>query len=529
MSPRTPRSVLSAPREGPAPASGGDRPDPVAWIVPAEDALAGRLGRTTRQALDRIREQSHDSRPAPDHWERLADSAYAGFARTVLEAAAARAAAIQAGEIPYAADKAFTAEEVAVLGRACRVALLRDEAWLPELLERLLPAIAVAPTPARTLPSQALLFELARSAQEFPTPEAAAALRAVRGIVRHAGVPRQLDRGLKRIDAALSERPEVAFRLPDLGYGPDGVHRASFGEYEARITVGDDVTLTWHRQDGQELRGVPAAIRRDRPVRLTELRALVKRTRAHLTTLTRALEAALLAEAGQPYGRWRVEQAEHPIGRPLTEHLLWEVEVAHGQWRAGLPVEGGRRFIDAAGEPWAVADEDAPIRLWHPARAVPDEIRSWRDHLTERRIRQPFPQVFREVYLPGPAERDTRSRSDRFAGHGLRFRQVYALMKARGWEPAMLGPWDGGDEGEATRVIAGRGWRGRLFLRYAGEARQEDFATTGQVGFERRTDDGWRAVPPGEVPPVVFSELMRDVDLFIGAGGRADPSGLASM
>ncbi|GAA0328960.1 DUF4132 domain-containing protein [Actinoallomurus spadix] len=519
MSPRTLRSVLSAPLEGHAPESEGDRPAPTLRIVPAEEALAGRLGRTTRRALDLIREQSHDSRPAPDHWERLADSAYAGFARTALEAAAARAAAIQAGDIRYAADKAFTAEEIAVLGRACRVALLRDEPWLPELLERLLPAIAVAPTPARTLPSQALLFELARSAQEFPTPEAAAALRAVRGVVRHAGVPKQLDRALKRIDAALSERPEVAFRLPDLGFGPDGVHRAPFGEYEARITVGDDVMLTWHRQDGRELRGMPAAIRRDRPERLTELRALLKRTRAHLTTLTRALEATLLAEAGQPYGRWRAEQAEHPIGRPLTERLLWEVEVAPGQWRSGLPVEGGRRFIDAAGEPWAVADEDAPIRLWHPARAVPEEIRAWRGHLTERRIRQPFPQVFREIYPLGPAERKTRSYSGRFAGRGVRFRQVYALMKARGWEPAMLGPWDGGHEGVATRVIAGRGWRGRLFLEYADPARQEDLAITGQVRFERRTEDGWRAAVLEEVPPVVFSELMRDVDLFIGAGG----------
>ncbi|MCO5970977.1 DUF4132 domain-containing protein [Actinoallomurus soli] len=517
MSPRTLSSVL--PAGDPAPVD--ERPAPAVRIVPAEDALAGRLGRTTRQALDRIREQSHDSPPTLDHWERLADSAYAGFARTALEAAAARAAAIQAGDIPYVADKAFTPEEVAVLGRACRVALLRDEPWLPELFERLLPAIAVAPTPARTLPSQALLFELARSAQEFPTPEAAAALRAVRGVVRHAGVPKQLDRNLKRIDAGLSERPEVAFRLPDLGFGPDGVRRVPFGEYEARITIGDDVTLTWHRPDGRESRSVPAAIRRDRTARLAELRELVKRTRAHLATLTRALEAALLGEAGQPYGRWRVEQAEHPIGRPLTERLLWEVEVAPGQWRAGLPVEGGRRFIDAAGEPWAATEEDAAIRLWHPARSTPEEIRSWRDHLTERQIRQPFAQVFREIYVVGPAERETPGCSTRYAARTLRFRALYALMKTRGWEPVMLGPWDGGDEGEATRVIAGRGWRGRLFLKYADAARHEDLATTGRVRFERRTEDGWRAAAPAEVPPTVFSELMRDVDLLVAAASTS--------
>ncbi|GAA4610688.1 hypothetical protein GCM10023195_44620 [Actinoallomurus liliacearum] len=526
MSPETLRSVLPTPLEDPAAEpAGGERPAETPRIVAAEQALAGRLDGGTDQALARIRDQSYDSRPTPEHWERLADSPYAGFARTALETAAARATAIQAGELPYVADRAFSTEEVAVLGRACRVALLRDEPWLPELFDRLLPAIAVAPTPARTLPSQALLFELARSAQEFPTPEAAAALRAVRGVVRHAGVPKQLDRNLKRVDAALSERAEVAFRLPDLGFGPDGVHRCAVGDYEARITVGEDVALTWHHHDGRELRGVPAAVRRDHPERLKELRELVKRTRAHLTTLTRALEAALLAEAGQAYGRWRAEQAGHPIGRPLIERLLWEVEVAPGQWRAGLPVEGGRRFLDAAGEPWAAVDEDAVIRLWHPIRATPEEIRAWRDHLTERRIRQPFKQAFREIYLLTPAERETRGYSNRFAAHILRFRQLYALMKGRGWEPPMLGPWDGGYEGEATRVLPGRGWRGRLFLEYADPAQYEDLAATDQVRFERRTDGEWREAAPDEVPPVVFSELMRDVDLFVGVTSiAADPT-----
>ncbi|WP_460352633.1 DUF4132 domain-containing protein [Actinoallomurus acanthiterrae] len=508
--------------------SGGE-PAPVAETLPgpvvvAEEALAEGLDGATRKSLDVIRARIYNEPPSGDDWERLADSAYAGFARTVLETAVVRAAAIQAGEIPYAADKAFATDEVAVLGRAVRVALLRDETWLPELLDRLLPAVAVAPSAARTLPSQALVFEVARSAQEFPTPEAAAALRAVRGIVRHAGVPKQLDRSLKRIDAALADRTEVAFRLPDLGFGPDGVYRGAVGEYEARITVGEDATLTWHRRDGNDLRGVPAAVRRDHPERLKELRELVKRTRAHLTTLTRALEGALLAESGQAYGRWRAEQAEHPLGRPLTERLIWEVEVAPGEWRAGLPVEGGRRFVDAAGEPWAAVGEDAVIRLWHPVRATPGEIRAWRDQLTERHLRQPFKQAFREIYLLTPAEEETRIYSNRFAAHILRYRRLYALFKARGWQAGMLGPWDGGYEGEATRVLPGRRWRGRLFVEYVDPAWQDELASTDQVRFERRTDDGWREAALEDVPPTVFSEVMRDVDLFVGVTSiAADP------
>jgi hypothetical protein len=126
----------------------------------ADDSVT--LGRAARRALAVIRENDYYAQPGPDEWEALAASEYAAFARQALDAAAARGAAVQSGELPYAADKAFTTDEVNVLGRATRVALLRDEPWLPELLGRLLPAIAVAPTAAKTLPSQALLFHPAR-------------------------------------------------------------------------------------------------------------------------------------------------------------------------------------------------------------------------------------------------------------------------------------------------------------------------------------------------------------------------------
>ena len=42
-------------------------------------------------------------------------------------------------------------------------------------------------------------------------------------------------------------------------------------------------------------------------------------------------------------------------------------------------------------------------------------------------------------------------------------------------------------------------------------------AVTGQVRFHRPAEGGWQAAPLAEVPPLVFSEAMRDVDLFSAA------------
>ncbi|MBY8840408.1 DUF4132 domain-containing protein [Streptomyces sp. SP2-10] len=512
-------------------------------IVADEIAVVAGLppgGQTLLTGIDR---RSRFASPHGHAWGRTAENpAYVAFTRRALEAAADRTDAIRAGEIPYRADKAFTDREVTSLGQALRVALLRDEPWLPELFDRLLPGIALAPTTARTLPSQALLYEVVRAAQDYPTPELVTAIRTVRRTVRHAGVPKQLDKMLKKADAALAERTDVALRLPRLGFeavatggsttggsatdgsassgsaadgsAVGGVLRRPAGDYMAVVTVAETATLTWEK-DGRPLRGVPAPVRRDHAALVKELRDLVKRVNAQLVTLARALEGGYTVDAAHPYGWWRSELAGHPLARSLVRRLIWEVEVAPGQWRAVLP-ETDEHLPDAP--------DDALVRLWHPLRSRPDDVRAWRDLLTERRIRQPFKQAFREIYLLTPAEQETRVYSNRFAAHLVHYRRMFALFRARGWKSALLGPWDAGDADDAERTLAAGEWRVRFFHTWADRAGEDELASTDQVRFDRRVDGAWREAPLTDVPALVFSEAMRDVDLFVGVTSiAADP------
>lgn len=484
-------------------------------IAVDETTVITGLASAERAILSEITQScSYASRPFTHAWRRMADNpAYAAFARRALQTAADRADAIQAGEIPYQADKAFTAREVVALGHAARVALLRDELWLPELLDRLLPGIAVAPTAAKTLPSQALLYEMVRAGQDFPTPELVTAIRAVRAGVRHAGVPKQLGKMLKKVEAALADRTDVALRLPTFGFGDDGVLRKPVGGYTAVVTVAESVLLTWEK-DGRPLRGVPVPVRRDHGGLLKEVRALAKRVGAHVGTLTRALEGGFTADAVHPYGWWRAELAGHPLARAVVRRLIWEIEVVPGEWRAVLPEAG-----DLPDAP-----DDACVRLWHPIRSAPGAVRAWRDVLTERRIRQPFKQAFREIYLLTPAEEATRVYSNRFAAHLVHYRTMFALFRARGWESSLLGPWDGGEQDEAVRVLGAGQWQVRFFHALADSPGDHELASTDQVRFTRWVEGAWREVPLAEVPSLVFSEAMRDVDLFVGVTSiAADP------
>ncbi|WP_101784793.1 DUF4132 domain-containing protein [Nonomuraea indica] len=415
---------------------------------------------------------------------------YPAFARAALEQAEARVAAIQVGEIPYRADKAFDPGETRALGRAVRLALHRDEPWLPALLDGLLRGVAVAPTDARTLPSQALLFEIARAVEDHPTPEAISSLRAVRRCTRHAGVPKQLDRMFKRIEPALAERLEVAFRLPD------GRVRQAFGDHTAVISIEGGGELSWWHGD-KKLRSVPAAVRREHPEAVKRLREQVKLVQQQQVTLARALEASYTAEKAPPY-----RQLE---GHPIAERLIWEFEVSPGVWRAELGL----------GVP------DVPVRQWHPARASVEEVRAWREVVQSKELRQPYKQAFREVYLLTPAEEETRDHSRRFADHVVDYRRLRALFKARGWKSNYLGPWDGGFDGDdARRLLAGGQWRATL----THGLYDEGFALTGNVLFHRLVEGRWHLEPLAEVPTLVFSEAMRDVDLFVGVSSiTADP------
>jgi hypothetical protein len=103
-------------------------------------------------------------------------------------------------------------------------------------------------------------------------------------------------------------------------------------------------------------------------------------------------------------------------------------------------------------------------------------------------------------------------------------------MKGRGWGASALGYWDGGFDGSAARVFPGGRWRASFFYDLVESETNDDgtpsLCSTDQVRFEEHDRNAW-VTPPGLsiVPPLVFSEAMRDVDLFVGVASiAADPT-----
>jgi hypothetical protein len=336
-----------------------------------------------------------------------------------------------------------------------------------------------------------------------------------------------------RVRAALSElgalrgwSPSEVLELAvdDHGLTADGTLIRPVDDCLATVGIDDGkARLSFSRGD-KALKAVPAAVKERHGDELTALKKLVKDLDATLARERARVEGLLSEEREWPYTDWVARMLAHPVTGTFGRRLIFETTVDGSLWTAGLPVvrEGG----------WALETlEDVivrgdRVRLWHPIRAGADVVTAWRDHVAATGLRQPFRQAFREVYLLTPAEEQTEVYSNRFAAHILRYRQANALMRVRGWSANYLGGWDGGYASTATKVLGGGSWRANFDHELVAENDQfrAELCSTDQVRFDRRDGAVWEPVRVPDVPPVVLSEAMRDVDLFVGVTSvAADP------
>ncbi|WP_078953785.1 DUF4132 domain-containing protein [Streptomyces globisporus] len=332
--------------------------------------------------------------------------------------------------------------------------------------------------------------------------------------------------------------------VASLGLDGRGVREVPLGAYTAELSVREPgtVALSFRGPEGRLLKTAPKEVREARAEELKEVRAALKELKGLVAAERSRLEEHLAAGTVWAAEDWQRYYVDHPVTGALARALLWEITEgpADGGWTAGVP--------ERAGGGWTLAGYDgtacpvgpgARLRLWHPLRAGGEEVAEWRAALAEREERQPFKQVFREAYPLTPAELTTGSYSNRFAGHVLRYGQARALMAERGWAGNHLGYFSDGWSSELVKELpvpgelpAGEGtrWRARFFVELVDEGARGDgvarLCSTDQVRFERRAGarGAWAAAALTDVPALVLSEALRDVDLFVGVASiGADP------
>jgi hypothetical protein len=349
-----------------------------------------------------------------------------------------------------------------------------------------------------------VLREFERGARQFGSQRQASEKTAVRigveNLARTSGLP-DPQRFVWAMEAA---------EAGDLADGP-----VSVAEGDVVVTLSVDVEgvpSTDVQRNGRPLKAVPPKAKKNPAVA-----ALLDRRTALVRQATRvraSLEAAMVNQdtftAGDLAGLDR-----HPVVAPMLGLVVF-VDAA-GRLVRRTP---DRRFATAGGE---IIAPQGDLRLAHPVDlAGGDEWVAWQEQLFADAHRQPFKQVFRELYVLTDAERAAGPASRRYEGHQVQPGQALALLGSRGWLADR-------ETGEVARVFHAYAMAARLeFVDGFGTPADVELPTVQGVYFTARGQ--WVAENIETVPPVVFSETMRDLDLMVSVAhaGGVDPEASAS-
>jgi hypothetical protein len=296
----------------------------------------------------------------------------------------------------------------------------------------------------------------------------------------------------------------TAREVSDLSQGPATVAVKNVTVALA-LTPHGDIAVT-HSRDGKQLQSLPSEFRKHEKVaQLFERRKELTRIASNSK---RSLEQAMCSG-----DRFRGSELKglmaHAIVRPLIDRLVLKTDAG-----MGYPVKGGAALKSWDGKVISLKAADT-WTIAHPLDFVAaGDWHEWQAECFRAERLQPFKQVFREVYTLTPAEKEDVDQSRRYSGQQVNENQAKALLASRGWSTREELSKLYREANLLVETSLEHGW-----LTPADAAAPQVRA----VVFRRRSD--WKRAPLAEVPPVIFSEVMRDMDLVVSVAhvGGVDP------
>lgn len=339
----------------------------------------------------------------------------------------------------------------------------------------------------------------------------------------------------KKVGLPAEELEEMS--VPDYGLAEVGLWRESFGDFTAELVVTgtNSAEIRWFNADGKQQKSVPAFVKANHAEELKELNNNVKDIKKMLPAQRDRIENLYLEEKHWDYKIWRERYLAHPLVGTIARRLIWRFNEA----TTAIFLDG--KLVDKDGNALELFD-DSQVELWHPLHSSTQEVLEWREFLEKHEIRQAFKQAHREIYVLTDAEIRTDVYSNRFAAHIIKQHQFNALCGQRNWKNQLRIMADA-DFHAPMRTISKHNLRAEFWVEAIGSDYGVDSNETGtylylatdQVrfypidaplhyghGYGGGFYEGWnqtRNIEPialNQIPPLVFSEIMRDVDMFVG-------------
>ena len=266
----------------------------------------------------------------------------------------------------------------------------------------------------------------------------------------------------------------------------------TIGEVELRLTVnsfgGPEVEI---QKNGRPQKNVPANTKKDAYV--AELSEAGKELKRQASRARHLLEQSMIE--GRQFKSGDLEKLRfNPVVGPLLKNIIFKQ---------------GDRFV--------FPDEMEELDFDHAIIAHPHHFleagnwAQWQRLIFERQIVQPFKQIFREYYPLTTEENGTSI--ERYDDRSVLMPKGEALLKTRGWALSR-------DDG-LRKIMRKEGLIASLGIFPDMFPGDDDGWDIVGLMFFRRSD--LEAVGVRDVPPIIMSEALRDVDLLISVAGTGGP------
>ncbi len=300
----------------------------------------------------------------------------------------------------------------------------------------------------------------------------------------------------------------------------DGRKEILFDNYKAKlkITGVGKSELCWFKPDGTLQKTVPSFVKEKHAEAYKELKETQKQIDQTTSAQRDRLDRILRTDMQWQFENFMSSYFEHGLMSVLVKKIIWQF--------SDTTQDTNQSAIYLNGQ-WITSDKDillpahnCIVTLWHPATESVANIKKWRDFILVHEILQPFKQAYREVYILTDAEINTRTYSNRMASHVLKQHQFNMLAKIRGWKYSLIGAWDGGDNSLAQIILPEYKLRAEYWVSSinSNDAYNDtgiwNYITTDQIRFINTENN--QLMNLIDVPAIPFSEILRDVDLFVG-------------
>jgi hypothetical protein len=301
---------------------------------------------------------------------------------------------------------------------------------------------------------------------------------------------------------------------------PDG-RQWELGEYTMTFSLQGKEPEISVTKGGKALKSLPKSVRDDE--HYIEIKEVVTQAKAQMRRFKATFENMMVMEQKLTLDDLR------NLGRmPVAGDLLSRLIVITDDSVVGLCLPEMFAVLAVDGKQHPITHT---IQIAHPYHLYQQDILAvWQREVIHRRIVQPFKQAFRELYLLTPAERQTGYFSNRFFGHQVSGAVATRLFQSRGWEIVS-------DEMPLPRrVFHDQKIQAHFIFPDAMHYLSSmPTITSDRISFWPypgsfyidQPGSAERAIPLADVPPLLFSEVMRDADLIVSVGQSEGDSNLS--